>query len=283
MRSSIRKLALLWQRFNGAAETRSVLGKAALEQARLIYCAQFPAHAVLPLAAHSESAFSQNGEDGIIAEIFRRLGHPARTFVEFGAGNGFENNTIALVLSGAAGLWIEGDSACAIAIRRLHATALADGRVKLVQQFVTVENINALLREHAPAELDLLSIDIDGNDYWIWKAIDCVRPKVIIAEYNARLGSSVSWTMAYDPAFRWNGTSYFGASISALEKLGREKQYTLVGADFSGVNAFFVRDDLITEAFPGPHTAQAIFHPFRAQIGELVKGHEAAFGPYANP
>jgi hypothetical protein len=239
-----------------------------------------------PLACWSERAFSQNGEDGIVAEIFARLGRKVGSFIEIGAGDGCENNTIRWLLDSARGVWVEGSASNVAAIRGHHAKAIKAGQLNVISQMVNAENINQIIRSSWPAnELDILSIDIDGNDYWVWKAIDAVDPVLVIVEYNGRYGSSLSWTMKYNPTHSWpGGNSYYGASLKALEKLGREKGYALIGVDYMGVNAFFLREDLVDEGrFPGPHTAEALFQPFRRSFGELPAGKNAAFGPYENP
>lgn len=97
-------------------------------------------------------------------------------------------------------------------------------------------------------EIDLLSIDIDGNDYWVWKAMTAIRPRVVVIEYNSSFGPDRSVTVAYDPSFRryekHPSGLYYGASLQALNKLAAQKGYFLAGCDSAGVNAFFVRDDL---------------------------------------
>lgn len=240
-----------------------------------------------PLAWWSERAFSQNGEDGVVAEIFARLGRKMEVFVEIGAGDGLQNNTIRWLLDGASGTWIETGDRNVRAIRAHHGDAISRGALRVVQEMVTAENVNDLISRPNgdPREIDLLSIDIDGNDYWVWKAIDVIHPKVVVIEFNGRYGSTLSWTIEYNAAHVWPGrVSYFGASLKALEKLGREKGYRLIGVEFMGVNAFFLRDDILDEAaFPGPYTSEALFQPFRRGFGELPSGKAPAFGAYVNP
>lgn len=123
--------------------------------------------------------------------------------------------------------------------------ANGDGE-KIKKEFITAENINQLLQKYrVPREFDLLSIDIDSNDYWVWKAIDNYSPRVVVIEYNSCIPPNESKTIKYDPNARWDGTDYFGASLLALAKLGKSKGYSLVYCESSGVNAFFVRNDLI--------------------------------------
>src|SRR5262249_5727343 len=130
----------------------------------------------------------------------------------------------------------------------------------VVEAWITAENVNDLIRDHGFAgEIDLFSLDMDGVDYWIWKALECIRPRVVVAEFSACWGPHQAMTIPYDPQFVANsavsdedGTSqyYFGASLPALVKLGREKGYRLVGCDRTGLNAFFVRSDLGREGLP---------------------------------
>jgi hypothetical protein len=130
--------------------------------------------------------------------------------------------------------------------------------VTILQAFVTLENIvNLLSTTKVPKELDLLVIDIDGNDYHIWNCVlEHFSPRVVVIEFNSSLGPMANWTVVYDPEFRWNNTAYFGASLKALEQLGANHNYSLVGCDSAGVNAFFVRNDLAKyELFPYPTTS----------------------------
>lgn len=230
------------------------------------------------LATFGAAYFSQNGEDGIIAEIAARLDLQIASVVEIGAGDGRENNSLNLVLQGARAVWVECAPGNVETIRTLHAPLIKSGQIVLLDTQIDRDNVNDALRQAgAPRDLDLLSIDIDGNDYWVWQAIDAVTPKIVVAEYNAFFGPSASWTMAYNPEHMWpGGTTYYGASLKALETLGREKGYTLVGCDFAGVNAFFVRDDLVNDRFVGPFTSEAMYHPFRRAYVRETKTFEYA-------
>ena len=118
------------------------------------------------------------------------------------------------------------------------------------EEFITAENINELFKKYnVPTNFDLLSIDLDFNDYWIWKAIKGYSPRVVVIEYNASIPVNVSKVIKYDPKGKWDGTNYFGASLLALVKLAKKKGYTLIGCDNSGINAFFVRDDMVKDNF----------------------------------
>ena len=200
--------------------------------------------------------YSQNDEDGIIQEIFRRISTADRTFVEFGVETGSECNTAKLLIENWRGLWIEARPDHVAVIRRRFAPFLADGRLTLRQSVVTAENIDGLLAESGfKGDIDLLGIDIDYNDYWVWKAITTVRPRVVVIEYNASLRPPLSLTVPYDPAGSWDGSNFYGASLEALTRLGADKGYRLVGCSIAGVNAFFVRADLCGTKFLEPATA----------------------------
>lgn len=209
---------------------------------------------------------SQNGEDGVIAEIFRRIGTTNRYFVEFGASDGDENNTALLVRQGWGGFWIDGDGPAVARARQTYRPEIGAGRLVVREAFITAENIEGLFSEAGvPPEPDLLSIDIDRNDYHVWEKIRRYRPRVGIVEYNAGLPASMSWFVPYDPkAQGWNSFGNGnGASLKALELLGKQKGYSLVGCELTGVNAFFVRDDLLGDHFVAPYTSENHFEPFR--------------------
>ena len=205
-----------------------------------------------PLNKYELIIYSQNGEDGILFHIFSKIGTTNRQFVEFGIGDGKQCNTANLSINfGWRGLLIEIDEKRAAAARYYYRTKLPQSvdSVKVVNAKVTKDNINALLVENQiEHELDLLSIDIDGNDYWVWEAIDTVQPRVVVIEYNASFGDKKSITVIYDPNFdRFSKHPlgyYHGASLQALTNLATKKGYVLVGCDSTGTNAFFVRKDV---------------------------------------
>lgn len=177
--------------------------------------------------------YSQNGEDGILRIIFDKIGTTNRHCVEFGIHNQ-EGNTIYLEKQKWHCLWMDGNG----------------GNDSIKKEFITAENINTLFQKYnIPREFDLLSIDIDSNDYWIWKALEGYSPRVVAIEYNATIPPTESSTVPYNPSAQWDGTNYYGASLLALYNLGAEKGYTLVGCDKMGINAFFVRNELIGNNF----------------------------------
>ena len=169
---------------------------------------------------------------------------------------------------------MEGDHETAERARAAFAPEVEAGRLVVTEAFITAENTEELLKEGgAPAELDLFSLDIDRNDYYVWEALRNHRPRVAAIEYNAIFPPGVDWVVDYDPAKWWDRSSKYGASLSALERLGREKRYSLVGCELSGVNAFFVRSDLVADLFESPFTAQHHYEPPRFPLKFTWGGH----------
>lgn len=234
------------------------------------------------LLRYGFKVYSQHDEDGIIQEIFRRIGASKRTFVEFGVETGIECNTVKLLIEGWRGLWIEANVQACRNISSTFDTFLKDRRLTLKQSLATAENINTLIKSaDLDGEIDLLGIDIDFNDYWVWKAIEIVKPRVVVIEYNAGLRPPLSLTVPYQPNHAGGGTNFFGASLEALVRLGRQKGYRVVGCNISGSNAFFVREDLCADHFIEPATAEEHYEPPRHFFSFLLAGPQAPQpGPY---
>jgi hypothetical protein len=235
------------------------------------------------LLRHGYKVHSQTDEDGILQEIFRRIGTTNRRLVELGVGNGLENNTLFLLLQGWGGLWIEGDARKAAFIRRKLAPLIAHGTLAVDQQVISATNADACIAAHgAEGEIDLLSIDLDGNDYHVLKAIGSVSPRVVVAEYNAKFPPQVAWVMAQNERHRWDGSDYFGASLQSLAQMMDARGYKLVGCNITGVNAFFVRADQVNEErFCPPFTAENHYEPPRYfLLAGFSAGHRANFGPF---
>ncbi|HKE48519.1 MAG TPA: hypothetical protein VKB52_10680, partial [Rhodanobacteraceae bacterium] len=208
------------------------------------------------LARFEHQVYSQGGEDGIVREIFRRIGETDRVFVELGAGDGLENGTAFLLMQGWSGTWFEGSQKNVAAIRERCARWIAAGTLRLREDVVTAENAARLLLDGLRGpEFDFLSLDLDRNTYHVWAALGALKPRVVAIEYNAQFPADMAWTVDYDAARWWNGTIYYGASLKALETLGARLGYALVGCDIAGVNAFFVRADLVGDRFAAPFSA----------------------------
>jgi len=212
---------------------------------------------------------SQNGEDGIFREVFGRIAVERRYLVEIGAGDGSESNGGMLIERfGWQALLIEGNSERAERLRRRHEQR---PNVHIHEEFVQPASVVRAFELHqVPCEFDLLSIDIDGNDYWIWEALSRWRPRLVVAEYNAGKGQATDWVMPFTPDHQWDGSSNFGASLTAFHRLAGQLGYTLIGTESAGVNAFFIRSDLRAQArFPSLSPAQA-YNPLRSAAAPLT-------------
>jgi hypothetical protein len=257
------------------SQTNDILARMLYEQAMASPRFQDPKR----LLGSGFKVYSQHDEDGIIEEIFRRIGETDRYFVEFGVGDGLENCTAYCLLKGWSGVWIDGSAICYEDILRNMAPFLRDGKLKARYSFITAENIETLFAElGVPPEFDFLSVDIDRNDYWVWQAIRRYRPRVVAIEYNPSFRQTVACSVPYDPNAIWKGDSYYGASLKALELLGRTKGYSLVGCNYTGVGAFFVRNDLVGDRFAEPFTAENHYSPARYFV-RMPNGHRPGFGP----
>ena len=186
------------------------------------------------LESSAERVYSQGGEDGVLRRLFEKIGVRHRAFVEFGAWDGLHlSNTANLRLHhGWSGLLMEGSDR-------------ADGQL-VRRERVTAENVEALFEAYGvPLDFDLLSIDIDGNDYWVWKAIERYAPRVVLVEYNVFFLPDTAKTIAYDPEHGWDKQHYglyHGASLAAFDKLARSKGYRLVYTEPYFPNAIFVHE-----------------------------------------
>lgn len=230
----------------------------------------------LCLERYGFKVYSQNDEDGIIEEIFTRIGSKSKKFVEFGVQNGIESNGHYLLLKDWNGLWIECDNACYDQIMEKFQGVIINKQLLVAKEFITKDNINTILVNNGmTGEIDLLSIDVDGNDYHIWKAIKEVNPRVVVIEYNAKIPPSCEWVMPYCEQHRWDGGDKHGASLLALDKLGKEKGYILVGTNISGVNAFFVRNDCAGNNFV-PMPVKKLYNPPRF-YKEFYTGHPSLY------
>lgn len=227
------------------------------------------------LLAHGAKVYSQGDEDGLLAEVFRRIGPGGRRFVEVGTGDGTENNTLALLLQGWTGIWVEQDAdACARAHARM-AEWVAAGDLRILQARVQPGWGAAAGVDWG--RLDLLSLDIDGNDAHVLPGILAAgRPRVLALEYNARFAPPIDWVMPHDADWQWDGTDRFGASLAAWCRI-LGGHYALVGCSGTGVNAFFVRSDQDLSGFCAPFDAANHYEPARYHlIPGLPGGHPPA-------
>jgi hypothetical protein len=201
--------------------------------------------------------FSQHGEDGILLYLFSLIGTTNKKVAEICAGDGIECNAANLIVNhGWSGWLFDGDAGKIRVGRAFYARHLntLPHPPELVNAWVDTANVNSLVAAQGVAgEIDLLSLDMDGVDYWIREAIAGISPRVIVLEYNARLGPARALSVPYRADFVAQG-GHWGASLAAFVQLNRQRGYRLVGCDRSGINAFFIRsgiaEDVLPEASP---------------------------------
>lgn len=198
--------------------------------------------------------FSQYGDDGIIQFLVDYLDIKKKSFIEFGVENYLESNTRYLLLENNwEGLIIDGTKKNIDFVKKEN--LYWRHSLTAVHSFVTAENINTILSDTGfNGEVGLLHIDIDGNDYWVWKAINNIDPSIVIIEYNSLFGDKRSITVPYNPAFYRTqahySNLYYGASLKALIDLSSKKGYEFIGCNSAGNNAYFVKKNLIKDLQP---------------------------------
>lgn len=219
-----------------------------------------------PLNRFGAKYFSQGDEDGLTLEIARRLGIENGTFAELGVGNGLENNTLILLARGWRGFWIGGEN---LAFNH----QLNPKRLSFLHAWVSLENLTSLIRQGMESlgvgTLDVLSLDLDGNDYYFAREIlkAGILPKLFILEYNAKFPPPIKWTIAYDANHSWGVTDYQGASLALFAELLSEFSYTLVCCNAAtGANAFFVRDEYLCHFADVPKSIDDVFVECRYQV-----------------
>ncbi len=222
--------------------------------------------------------FSQFGEDGIIQYLIERLHVASKRFIEFGVENYTEANTrFLLENNGWSGLILDSSRDHIKHIRGQE--YYWKHELTAVEAMIDRDNVNAFFREHGfEGEIGLLSIDIDGNDYWVWEAIDSVDPALVVVEYNHRFGPERAVTIPYSPDFQraeaHHSMIYYGASLNALCRLGRRKGYAFLGCNSAGNNAWFVKRGLKPEDLPEQSAedgfVQGRFREARDESGRLA-------------
>lgn len=229
------------------------------------------------LEPYGYKCYSQHDEDGMLAEVFKRLGEKLpKTFVEFGVGDGLENNSLLLLKQQWRGLWIEGSNNNAASIRKYFSEQIANGQLRFEHCFIDRDNINKLIGSHFSGEIGMLCVDIDGNDYYVWENIDVVQPWVVVIEYNAKFPPPMKWSITYNKDHIWTLTDYQGASLAAMAELAERKGYQLVGCNLNGTNAIFVRKDKLGNAFLVSDDLNEYYHPPRYYLTDgyrMMCGH----------
>jgi hypothetical protein len=231
----------------------------------------------VPLPRLDEVGFrchSQFEEDGILLFLFAVIGYGNKTAVEICAGNGIECNTANLILNhGWWGYLFDGDErrvAIGTAFYRDSVdTFLYPPRFK--HAWITAENVNDLIRGAGiEGEIDLLSLDVDGMDYWIWRAIECIRPRVVVCETHNIIAPDDALTIPYDPHFVISVPDHHSASLAAMAKLAAEKGYRLVGTHRYGFNAFFILNGIADELLPAVTPRECLKDPYSRE-GHAVR------------
>lgn len=214
--------------------------------------------------------FSQFEEDGKLLFIFSLLGMKKKTFIEIGSDDGVNSNSANLYFNfGWHGLFIDGNQKSISRGVKFFSKYPHPWhyKPKFVCAKVTRENINALIENAGySGETGLLSIDIDGNDYWIWDAITTIEPQVVIIETHNEFGMN-DIVVPYDADYSYPGKhpAYHGASPVAMTKLAKRKGYRLVGANELGFNFIYVRNDLAVKELPEVPVASVLQHPSAQQ------------------
>jgi len=225
----------------------------------LAYWQSLKAATLNPLNKHGAKYFSQNDEDGITLEVFRRIGLEHGVFAEFGVGDGSENNSLVLLASGWKGFWVGGEGLC-------FNHRSNPNHFSFHQMWIDRENIlsayNEGLSSIGESSVDLLSLDFDGNDYYLIEQllIAGVSPKIFIVEYNSKFPPPIRWKIAYDREHAWDFDDYFGASLAEFDELFKKFGYALVCCNFSGSNAYFVKNELMSFFADVPRDLGDIFY-----------------------
>lgn len=249
-------------------------------------------HPRVRLRRQEARVHSQNGEDGLLMHVFSAIGVESGSFIEIGIQDGRECNCANFALNfGWRGLMLEGDPELAASAAQYYADRAANegaGQVTVCNAFVTAESVDETIsREGWTGQIDLLSIDIDGVDFWIWRALTCVAPRVVIIEYNGYLPPEVPRVVSYDPQFRryekHESGYYFGASLSAYVALAVQRGFVLVGCDSAGANAIFVQKGLAQTAGLQALTAVDAYYPLAGKAAHSVAFPEIAHLPFVNP
>lgn len=255
--------------------------KTAIQQKHLMATYSSMLHAGMPPIPMQDTGIrihSQYDEDGILLFIFALIGTKSKKCIEICSGDGIECNTANLIINHRwVGMLCDGNP-----LRRQRAlnfySAHPDTRVwppRIIGDWISRENVNQIIAMQGfGGEVDLLSLDMDGVDYWVWDAINEVSPRVVVLEFNHLLGPDVSVTVPYDPSFvaefTPHGADYSGASLSAFVKLSKAKGYRLVGVNSISTNAFFVRNDIENTWLPEIDPSSCFDHP-RAKFGMDVR------------
>lgn len=209
---------------------------------------------------------SQFEEDGILLFIFALIGTTNKTAVEICAGDGIECMSTNLILNhGWWGYLFDGNQRNVDRGRAFFRNAKDKFLCppKFTHAWITAENVNDVISESGiTGGIDLLVLDIDGMDYWVWKTIKCIRPRVVVCETHNVIGPDNPLTIPYDPNFVITTPDYHSASLAAMTKLAEEKGYRLIGTHRYGFNAFFILKEVAVDILPSVTPAQCLQDPY---------------------
>lgn len=241
------------------------------------------------LEQYGYKVYSQNDEDGIISEICKRLSIAKGTFVEIGVENGLECNSHYLLHQGWSGIWIEADTSKQGEIFSRFGELIDSDVLKVCFQRATSDNFEKIITDASGKEflenIDFLSIDIDGMDVYLLENLK-FRPKIICIEYNAKFPPMLKRKPVYNSDHVWDGSDYMGSSLSTIDNVAQTLGYSLVATNITGANAFFVRNDCLTNDFLPLMDITTLYNPprywltrdhFASQVG-----HRSNHGKYIN-
>lgn len=223
-------------------------------------------------AIYGYKIYSQCDEDGIIANIFSRIGSNNNIFVELGCGNGLENNTHALALKGWRGVWIDADKDN---IKYINRFIQKNSRLIVKREFISEDNVVDILKSSLDLldveSIDFFSIDIDSNDIYVLnKLLKQIKPRVVCVEYNSKFPPPMEISVQRRQS-TWSGDDYQSASLCSFVRVLHNAGYRLIACSLSGVNAFFVRG-ADAENFPS-FTVEELYKPARYYLIKLESGH----------
>jgi hypothetical protein len=257
MKSAYSRINALTERFSDLLHVREKLVKfdERFEEIKinqgLILSALNERQVSTKLQDYEFKVFSQWGEDGIIQRLTKIVQIKNRTFIEFGVENFYEANCRFLLMKDNwSGFVIDGSAQNVKEMRNSY--FYWKYSLNAIDAFITRDNIDDLLAKSGfDGDLGILSVDLDGNDYYVLEAISNFRPRILICEYNAVFGATRKISVPYDPSFiranKHSSNLYWGASLAAVTFLAEKNGYELVGTNSVGSNAFYVRNDLLTE------------------------------------
>lgn len=217
---------------------------------------------------------SQNNEDGIIEYIFNKIQLKKINFVEIGFDY-YENNSINYLHKVNKGLFIDGSKEKVLKLKSIINLFYPFKNITVLTKFIHKDNLNEIINSYYSEkdEIDFLSIDVDGNDYYLLDNLS-LKPKIICVEYNFWFGSNIKCSTPYDKNFTWNqGSLYCGTSLNALCSLAKTKGYHLIALESNCVNAFFVRSDL-SHNFNIIDNIKSFKIPKKYSNNEIIKGRE---------